>query len=147
MTLNNHREDTMMPVTWRRLGILVVVAAWVAGPAAAADLKPVKTQKTKDLNVRVLSESGKWKPGKNTFVLEFASVKDDQPADVVKVSLNTSMPMPGMAPMLAGATLEPAGLGRYRGTISFPDAGDRQVTVAWDGPAGKGSTKFTVPVR
>ena len=37
--------------------------------------------------------------------------------------------------------------GRYEGTITFPDAGERQVTVAWDGPAGKGSTKFSVPVR
>jgi hypothetical protein len=79
-------------------------------------------------------------------VLEFSS-QDGKPADVGKASLNTAMPMPGMAPMLAGATLEPEGPGRYRGTISFPDSGDRQVTVAWDGPAGKGSTKFSVPVR
>ena len=68
--------------------------------------------------------------------------------DVGKATLNTSMSMPGMAPMVAGATLEPdATPGRYRGTISFPDRGDRQVTVSWDGPAGKGSTKFTIPVR
>jgi hypothetical protein len=52
-----------------------------------------------------------------------------------------------MAPMLAGATLEPDGPGRYKGSIHFPDAGDRQVTLSWDGPAGKGSTKFSVPVR
>jgi hypothetical protein len=137
----------MMRVTWRSLAVLVVLAAWLAGPAAAAELKPIKAQKAKDLNVRLLSESGQWKPGKNSFVLEFTSVKGDKPVDVGKVSLNTAMPMPGMAPMLAGATLEPDGPGRYRGTISFPDNGDRQVTVAWDGPAGKGSTKFTVPVR
>ncbi|HEU4367843.1 MAG TPA: FixH family protein [Methylomirabilota bacterium] len=137
----------MMRVTWRSLAVLVVLAAWLAGPAVAADLKPIKIQKTKDVNVRLLSESGQWKPGKNSFVLEFTSVKDSKPSDVGKVSLNTAMPMPGMAPMLAGATLEPDGSGRYRGTISFPDSGDRQVTVAWDGPAGKGSTKFTVPVR
>ena len=137
----------MMRVAWQMLAALVVLVAWVIGPATAADLKPIKAHKAKDLNVRLLSESGQWKPGKNNFVLEFASVKDNQPADVGKVSLNTSMPMPGMAPMVAGATLEPDGPGRYRGTISFPDRGDRQVTVAWDGPAGKGSTKFTVPVR
>ena len=39
------------------------------------------------------------------------------------------------------------GPGRYLGTIDFPDIGTRQVTVAWDGPAGKGSTQFSVPVR
>jgi len=58
------------------------------------------------------------------------------------------MPMPGMAPMLAGATLTPDKVaGRYLGTISFPDSGARQVTVTWDGPAGKGSTRFSVSVR
>jgi hypothetical protein len=136
-----------MRVTWKRIGMLVALVAWLAGPALAADLKPIKTQKAKDLNVQLLSESGQWKPGKNAFVLEFTSAKDGKPVDVGKARLNTSMPMPGMAPMLAGATLEPDGPGRYRGAISFPDSGDRQVTVAWDGPAGKGSTKFTVPVR
>ena len=136
-----------MRVTWRSIAGLVALAAWLAGPATAAELKPIKTQKAKDVNVRLLSESGQWKPGKNSFVLEFTSVKDSKAMDVGKVSLNTSMPMPGMAPMLAGATLEPDAPGLYRGTISFPDSGDRQVTVAWDGPAGKGSTKFTVPVR
>ena len=137
----------MIRVTWHRVAALVVLAVTLAGSAAAAELKPIKTQKAKELNVRLLNESGQWKPGKNSFVLEFTSAKDSQPADVGKVTLNTSMPMPGMAPMLAGASLEPDGPGKYRGTISFPDSGDRQVTVAWDGPAGKGSTKFTVPVR
>ena len=67
--------------------------------------------------------------------------------DAGKVTLSTSMAMPGMAPMVAGTSLQPDGPGRYRGTISFPDGGERQVTVAWDGPGGKGSTRFPVPVR
>jgi len=129
------------------IAVVVVLAGWL-GVAAAADLKVVKSQKTKDVSVSVLSESGQWKPGKNEFVVAFTSTKDSSPVDVGKVTLNTSMPMPGMAPMVAGAMVEPdAAPGRYRGTISFPDRGDRQVTVSWDGPAGKGSTKFTVPVR
>ena len=50
--------------------------------------------------------------------------------------------------MLAGATLTPdQAAGRYLGTISFPDRGARQVTVTWDGPAGKGAARFSVPVR
>ena len=50
--------------------------------------------------------------------------------------------------MIAGATVSPDKTpGRYLGTIEFPDSGARQVTVSWDGPAGKGSTKFSVPVR
>ena len=133
---------------WRRsfaLGIAMALVAGLATGAVAQELKVIKAQKVKDVEVRLLNEEGRWKKGANTFVVEFT--KDKKPVDVGKATLNTSMPMPGMAPMLAGATLEPEGPGRYKGKINFPDSGDRQVTVAWDGPAGKGSTKFSVPVR
>ena len=134
--------------TWtRRMALAVTIIVAVASPAGAADLKVIKTQKVKDVTVSVLNEAGRWKPGTNTVVLEFTSDKDKKPVDVGKVTLSTAMPMPGMAPMIAGATVEPKGPGRYEGTITFPDAGERQVTIAWDGPSGKGSTKFSVPVR
>lgn len=130
------------------LFVLALALISVAALAVAADLKAIKTQKTKDVTVSLLSESGQWKVGPNEFVLAFTSAKDNAPLDAGKVALSTSMPMPGMAPMLAGATLQPdSSSGRYRGTISFPDRGDRQVTVTWDGPAGKGSTRFSVAVR
>ena len=115
--------------------------------AIAADMKPIHAQKAKEIVVTLQNEAGQWKQGKNEFVLEFTSAQDKKPVDVGKVSLDTSMAMPGMAPMVTGATLAPEALGRYRGTIDFPDRGTRQVTVTWDGPAGKGSTKFSVPVR
>jgi len=129
--------------------ILMVFAALVAiaATAWAADLKPIHTQKTKDVVVTLMSESGQWKEGTNDFVLELTSVADKKPVEAGKVSLNTAMTMSGMAPMIAGATLTPDGPGRYRGTIQFPDRGARQVTVTWEGPGGKGSTKFSVPVR
>ena len=129
------------------LGSALVTTGWVT-PASSAELKVMQTQKAKDLVVTLKSESGQWVKGKNSFVLEFASAKDKQPVDAGKVTLSTSMAMPGMAPMVAGATLSPDKTpGRYLGTIDFPDSGTRQVTVSWDGPAGKGSTKFSVPVR
>ena len=118
-----------------------VIAAW------AADLKVVHTQKTKDAVITLKSESGTWHPGANAFVLEFAS-PTGQPLDAGKVTLSTSMAMPGMAPMIAGATVSAdKAPGRYLGTISFPDGGTRQVAVAWEGPGGKGSTRFSVSVR
>jgi YtkA-like protein len=124
-----------------------LVLASIPGAAFAADLKPIHTQKTKDVLITLENESGQWKAGKNDFALTFTSVQDKKPVDAGKVGLNTSMAMSGMAPMIAGATLTPDGPGRYRGTIDFQDRGTRQVTVTWDGPGGKGSTKFSVPVR
>ena len=126
----------------------ILLTGLLLGIGQGAEMKVIHTQKAKDMVVTLLSESGQWTQGKNSFVLEFTSADTKQPVDVGKVTLSTSMPMPGMAPMLAGATLTPDKTpGRYLGTISFPDRGARQVTVAWDGPAGKGSTQFSVPVR
>jgi len=127
---------------------LVLLAAAGIMPATWAADKTIATQKVKDVVVTLKSESGQWTKGKNAFVLEFTSAKDTQPLDAGTVTLNTSMTMTGMAPMIAGATLNPDKTpGRYLGTIEFLDTGTRQVTVTWDGPAGKGSTKFYAPVR
>jgi hypothetical protein len=129
------------------LGTLLLTEG-LLGLAWSADMKVIHTQKTKDAVITLLSDSGQWKQGKNTFVLEFTSAKNKQPMDPGKASLSTSMTMTGMAPMIAGATLTPdKAPGRYLGTIEFPDSGTRQVTVSWEGPAGKGSTRFSVPVR
>jgi len=138
----------MQRVIMRAVLGVVVLAGLSLGTVWGAELKAIQTQKAKDMTITLLSDSGQWTKGKNTFVLEFTSTATKQPVDVGKVTLSTSMAMPGMAPMLAGATLAPEkGPGRYLGTIGFPDSGARQVTVAWDGPAGKGSTQFSVSVR
>jgi hypothetical protein len=122
-------------------------AVETATTAWTAELKVMQTQKTKEAVIMLKSETGQWKPGKNAFELEFTS-PSGQPLDAGKVTLSASMAMPGMAPMVTGATLSPdKAPGRYLGTINFPDAGTRQVTVTWDGPAGKGSARFSVPVR
>lgn len=135
------------PILGAILGVLLITKG-LLGLAWSADMKVIQTQKTKDVVITLLSDSGQWKQGKNTFVLEFASANDKQPMDPGKVSLSTSMTMTGMAPMIAGATLTPdKAPGRYLGTIEFPDGGTRQVTVSWEGPGGKGSARFSVPVR
>lgn len=125
----------------------LVMAVGVVGVAGGAE-KTIATQKAKDVVVILKNDSGQWTKGKNAFVLELTSAKDKQPVEAGTVTLNTSMTMAGMSPMIAGATLTPdKAPGRYLGTIEFPDTGTRQVTVTWDGPTGKGSTKFSVPVR
>jgi hypothetical protein len=135
----------------RLIAVIAVVGGFlgtgIGTTAWSAELTTIQTQKTKDAVIALKSETGQWKPGKNAFVLEFAS-PSGQPLDAGKVTLSASMAMPGMTPMVAGATLSPdKAPGRYLGTIDLPDSGTRQVTVSWDGPAGKGSAKFSVPVR
>ena len=97
---------------------VVLTAGLLLRTVWGADLQVIQTHKAKDMVVTLLSESGQWTQGKNTFVLECTSATTKQPVDVGKVILSTSMPRPA-----------------------------RQVTVAWDCLAGKGSTQFSVPVR
>ena len=126
--------------------VLAAVAVSVAALAFAQE-KAIHTQKATDAVIMLKSETGQWKPGPNKFVVEFTTPAG-QPLDAGKATLSTSMTMPGMGPMVAGATLTPdKAPGRYVGTISFSDSGVRQVTVNWDGPGGKGSARFSVPVR
>lgn len=128
------------------LGALILTGLGATVASAAA--KVIATHKTRDLQITLSSESGQWAPGDNAFVLEFASAKTRQPVDVGTVSLSASMAMPGMAPMVTGATLSADKTpGRYIGKISFPDRGTREVRVRWEGPAGKGSARLSVPVR
>ena len=127
------------------VGLVIAVGVVTTG---WGEEKTIATQKSKDVVITIKSDSGQWTKGKNTFVLEFTSAKDKQPLDAGRVTLNTSMTMSGMSPMVAGAALTSDKTpGRYLGTIEFPDTGTRQVAVTWDGSAGKGSAKFSVPVR
>jgi hypothetical protein len=130
----------------RMLAITIVAGLLATGIATAADLKPIKSQRAKDVTVTLLNDTGQWKVGSNSFVVEFTSL-DKKVVEVAKATVSTSMAMPGMAPMIAGAKLQPDGPGRYRGTIRFPDAGERQVTVSWETASGRSSTRFSVPVR
>jgi hypothetical protein len=135
----------IMPM-FRLLAVMTVSVILLATPAGAQE-KAIHTQKTTNAVITLKSETGQWKQGPNKFVLEFTTPAG-QPLDAGKATLSTSMSMPGMGPMIAGAALTPdQSPGRYIGTISFPDSGARQVTVSWDGPGGKGSARFPVPVR
>ena len=133
-------------------GPLVVDLLWhlpvgLVDRRAAPPIGALNPRDWPDAVVTLKSESGQWTAGRNAFVVEITT-PNGQPLDAGKVSLSTSMAMPGMAPRIAGATLTPDKTpGRYVGTISFPDGGVRQTTVTWAGPAGKGSVRFSVPVR
>src|SRR6266511_1929163 len=86
------------------LGALLV-SGGLTDVARGAEPKVILTHKAKDVVVTLLSESGQLTKGNNSFILAFASATTNQPLDVGKVALNTTMSMPGMAPMVADATL------------------------------------------
>jgi hypothetical protein len=130
------------------VGLSGLMLTGIAATAEAAEAKPIHTQKTKEAVITLANEAGQLKVGKNTVVLTFADPATGKPLDVGTVAFETSMNMPGMAPMLAGATVtRDSTPGRYLATITFPDAGARQVTLRWEGPAGKGTARFSVSVR
>jgi hypothetical protein len=55
--------------------------------------------------------------------------------------------MPGMV-MSSGMQVNPTDVrGRYEGTAEFGMAGAWQMSVNWDGPAGRGSASFEGPVQ
>ncbi len=86
--------------------LTVLVGLGMAALSVAADLKPIHTQKTKDVVVTVESESGQWKPGKNEFVLTFTSPKDQQSVDAGKVALWTKADSVTHFDKIAIATLQ-----------------------------------------
>jgi hypothetical protein len=148
LTNEQRGQEGQMKQTFTAVVLTVaMLGGGLVGLVGAAEMKVIQAQKTKDAIVTLKSESGQWTVGRNAFVVEITT-PNGQPLDIGKASLSTSMAMPGMAPMIAGATLTPDKTpGRYVGTISFPDSGVRQTTVTWTGPAGKGSVRFSVPVR
>ena len=128
--------------------LLLLLAGTFDAPAWSAELKPIQTVSAQDVTVTLLSESRQWMKGPNSIVLEFASAAAKQPLDVGRVTLNASMVMRGMAPMRTSATITPdKTTGRYLATIGFPHVGIHDMTIAWDGPAGKSSAGFSVDVR
>ncbi len=130
------------------LATALLAATLLPAPGRAAELKPAYTYKGKDLEIALLTETGRFTTGKNALVVEVRSAVTGQLADAGRVSLSTSMVMPGMAPMIDGATLAPDRTpGRYAGSITFADAGSRQATVSWEGPAGRGQARFSLAVR
>ena len=63
----------------------ILLTGLLLGIGQGAEMKVIQTHKAKDMVVTLLSESGQWTQGKNSFVLEFTSADTKQPVDVGKV--------------------------------------------------------------
>ncbi len=136
--------------------VLVAGGTWAVlhGPRnRAGSSEPVEsgrivhTVRSGDIEIQLRSATGALTQGRNSFTFEFRSADRGTLVDVGEVQASANMPMPGMV-MSSGMQLRPAGVaGRYQGTAEFGMAGAWQMTVEWDGPAGRGSAAFEGVVR
>jgi len=104
-----------------RLSVVFMGLALIAcSGGGGSELKQLSQQRVGDYIVSLLSESGQLKRGPNKYVMEFRKVSDNQLVDVGEVKLNSQMPMPGMAPMIGGASATPSATpGRYNVESNF----------------------------
>ena len=138
-------------MNWKRyaglnlLGLLGLLAGGCASTPSPA--KEITSQRSNDLIVSLVNETGDLAQGQNRFVIAFRSASSNQPVDVGKVSVSSTMPMPGM-PMSAGIELSPTGeTGKYLAKGDFSMSGGWNFEVRWDGPMGQGTALLSTNVR
>ena len=145
---------------WRAIAAAGIVAAVVAGgwmlwkiaapterAADTSSADTVRAIRAGDLNVTVRAPGAVLRQGRNAITIEFRSAASGQLVDAGTVNVTGNMSMPGM---LMSSDIE---LGRsrtpgvYTGSASFGMAGTWQMSLEWDGPAGRGSTSFEGKVQ
>ena len=131
--------------------LLLALLAWrVLAPersqdAAAGGGDVVQTVPAGDLEIAVRAPGGVLRQGRNTFTIEFR--RSGALVDVGNVRATANMPMPGMV-MPGGVQVQPGDVpGRFNVTAEFGMAGAWQMTISWDGPAGRGSVNFEGSVQ
>jgi Cu(I)/Ag(I) efflux system membrane protein CusA/SilA len=101
----------------------------------------LETVRSGDLVVTLSNPEGQLRTGSNRFRVDFRSAANE-PVDVGTVELAASMTMPGMV-MNSPITIAPTGQpGVYEATGDFGMSGSWRMTIAWNGPAGRGSAAF-----
>jgi hypothetical protein len=133
-----------------RIGALIILALALSGckSASAPATKEIESHSAGDVVISLANEKGELAQGQNSFVIAFRSASKNEPIDPGKVTVESSMAMPGMAPMTAPIELESMGkTGQYTVKGEFGMSGAWRFEVRWDGPAGQGSTSFNSNVR
>lgn len=131
------------------IGLAVIVAA--CGSKSGDNVSTgtvIKTVTVDSLTATVSHSTGQLKQGDQEVTLAFTD-SSGKAVDVGAVSLNFHMPaMGGMAAMNDAVTFTTTGTpGVYRGKVNIGMAGEWQAQLAYEGPAGKGKTTFSVTAR
>lgn len=117
--------------------------AWTrqSGPVDEAGIV-LQTVRTDDLVITLSNPGGTLRQGSNRFRIEFRSAQTNALVDVGAVQLGATMTMPGMV-MTGPMTITRAGQpGVYEASGEYGMAGSWQMTIEWNGPAGRGSAAF-----
>lgn len=101
-----------------------------------------------NLTVTLSNADGVLRKGQQEIFLTFSDASG-KPVDVGAVSFNNNMPAMGTMPVMNNAaTLTTTGTpGVYKGKINVEMAGEWQSQIAYEGPAGKGKTSFSVTAQ
>jgi hypothetical protein len=129
---------------------VVVLIAPACGSKTGANAgmqtgKVIKAVTVENLTATLSNESGVLKHGNQELMLSFTDASGKS-VDVGAVSLSFHMPQMGsMAAMTDSVTFTTTNTaGIYRGKVDVEVGGEWQAQLAFEGPAGKGKTTFTV---
>jgi len=148
-------EEGKMKRTFVIAAALFAIGAWVAACKSKSEgnaTKPagevVKSVEVENLTATLLTNTGQIKHGDQELTLAFNDATGKS-VDVGAVSLNFHMPAMGsMAAMNESVAFTTSGTtGVYIGKVKIPMGGEWLGQLAYEGPAGKGKTTFSVTAR
>ncbi|HET9192273.1 MAG TPA: FixH family protein [Vicinamibacterales bacterium] len=121
--------------------VLILLSSCRAADTTHSDMIELQRVHANGVDVVLLSSDGTLSHGKDTLTVEFR--RGDDLVDVGAVKAGATMPMAGLPDMLGSVFLEPAKTpGRYTAETDLSMSGGWQLTLEWNGPAGKGSASF-----
>ena len=130
------------------VGVAVACSSKSGSDANVTTGKTIKAVPVGNLTATLSNDTGVLKHGNQELMLSFTDASG-KTVDVGAVSLNFHMPQMGtMAEMNDGVTFTTTGTpGVYRGKVDIEVGGEWQAQLAYEGPAGKGKTTFSVVVQ
>jgi YtkA-like len=146
------KKSVIVIVTGITLALILVIAAAcgskTGGSGSVPTGKVIKTIPVGNLTATLSNSTGQLKKGDQEVTLSFTDASG-KPVDVGAVSLNFHMPQMGsMAAMTDSVTFTTTNTpGVYRGKVNIEVSGEWQTQLAYEGPAGKGKTTFSVTAQ
>ena len=134
------------------IGVVVVIVTGCGSRTANSDSvdtgKVIKVVAVGNLTATLSNDSGVLKHGNQEFTIRFTD-SSGKLVDVGAMSLNFHMDQMGaMASMNDAVTFTTTGTpGVCRGKVNIEVGGEWQAQLAYEGPAGKGKTTFSVTAR